>query len=149
MKKGNYSNVDKDIMAITKTSINKSRLTELINFIKNYNYKLVGIANCLSMQQYADKLCEILEENGINVVSVNCKDSGLKYNELFENENSFPTCDPVGQAEYLNSKNTDLNIIVGLCLGHGILFNKYSKAPTTTFLVKDFSTGHCTIKNLE
>ena len=36
----------------------------------------------------------------------------------------------------------DMNIIMGLCVGHDMLFNKYSEAPVTTLLVKDRVTGH-------
>lgn len=53
-------------------------------------------------------------------------------------------CNPIGQAEILNEIGTDLNIIVGLCIGHDILFQKYSKAPTTTFIVKDRVLSHNT-----
>jgi uncharacterized metal-binding protein len=35
-----------------------------------------------------------------------------------------------------------LNIMVGLCVGHDILFLRYSKAETTPLIVKDRSTGH-------
>jgi len=51
-------------------------------------------------------------------------------------------CDPIGQAIILNSCETDLNIICGLCMGHDILFSKYSKAPVTTFIVKDRVLAH-------
>lgn len=45
-------------------------------------------------------------------------------------------CNSIVQAEVLNSEKVDLNIIVGLCIGHDILFTKYSKAPVTTFIVE-------------
>ena len=51
-------------------------------------------------------------------------------------------CNPIVQAEILNSEKTDLNIIVGLCIGHDIQFNNYSDAPVTTLIVKDRVTGH-------
>jgi uncharacterized metal-binding protein len=35
-----------------------------------------------------------------------------------------------------------MNIIVGLCVGHDMLFAKYSSAPVTTLVVKDRVTGH-------
>ena len=41
-----------------------------------------------------------------------------------------------------------MNINVGLCLGHELLFEQHSAAPVTTFLVKDFATGHKTVENL-
>ena len=31
---------------------------------------------------------------------------------------------------------------LGLCVGHDMLFNKHSKAPVTTLVVKDRVTGH-------
>ena len=147
MEKGNYTDIDKIVMDITNKSLNKSRLQELINFIKNSNFKKIGIANCLSMQKFANKLFDILLENGFEVFSVNCKNSKLVNKDLF-NEGENLLCDPLSQAKYLNSNNTDLNINVGLCLGHGLLFNKYSKAPVTTIVVKDFLTSHKSIENL-
>ena len=41
------------------------------------------------------------------------------------------------QAEILNSQGTELNIMVGLCVGHDSLFYMNSKAPVTTLVVKD------------
>jgi len=42
-----------------------------------------------------------------------------------------PMCNPIGQAMALNKSQTDLNIILGLCVGHDTLFIKYSQAPVT------------------
>ena len=39
-------------------------------------------------------------------------------------------------------EKTDLNVVVGLCVGHDSLFMKYSKAPVTTLITKDRVTGH-------
>lgn len=149
MEKGNYNNSDKELMLTIKNSLNKSRLQELINFAKNSNFKKIGIANCLSMQKYADRLSEILRENGFEVLSINCKNSRLQNADLFGNEAKGLSCDPLSQATYLNENKTDLNINVGLCLGHGIMFDKYSKAPSTTFIVKDFLTEHHSVDNLK
>ena len=104
---------------------------------------------CLSTRVYADKLAEILKNEGFEVITINCKNSGLQNSDLFGNEAKGPSCDPVSQAEFLNQQSTELNINVGLCLGHGIMFDKYSKAPTTTFIVKDFTTSHHSIDNLK
>ena len=51
-------------------------------------------------------------------------------------------CNPIGQAIFLNEAKTELNIILGLCVGHDSLFIKYSKAPVTVFAVKDRVLGH-------
>jgi uncharacterized metal-binding protein len=37
----------------------------------------------------------------------------------------------------LNRAKTELNIQMGLCLGHDILFQKYCEAPVTVLVVKD------------
>ena len=39
-------------------------------------------------------------------------------------------------------KSTDLNVLVGLCVGHDALFIKYSEAPVTTLVAKDRVLGH-------
>jgi len=51
-------------------------------------------------------------------------------------------CNPVGQAEILNRAETDLNIMLGLCVGHDMLFTKNSAAPVTTLVVKDRVLSH-------
>ncbi len=142
-----YTNQDKEMMKIAARSKSKSRLQELIDFAKLSGFKKIGIANCKGVQPYADKLAELLKEAGFDVVAVNCKESGLDGCDICE-EMAGPCCDPVSQAAYLNGQKTDFNINVGLCLGHGLLFQKYSEAEVTTFLVKDFATNHKTVENL-
>lgn len=51
-------------------------------------------------------------------------------------------CNPICQALVLNKEQTDLNIILGLCIGHDILFTKHSQAPVTTLAVKDRGLAH-------
>ena len=41
------------------------------------------------------------------------------------------------QAQLLNEAGTELNIVMGLCVGHDSLFYKHAKAVTTTLVVKD------------
>jgi Uncharacterized metal-binding protein conserved in archaea len=47
------------------------------------------------------------------------------------------SCNPIGQALALQAAGTDLNIAMGLCLGHDLLFARHSHAPVTTLAVKD------------
>ena len=141
MEKGLYTKEDVDVMLITQTSRNQSRIQELINFIKLNNYKKIGIACCISVRPTALKLKEILEKEDLIVYVVDCKESKLEGCEI-SNELSGSLCDPISQATYFNESNTDFNINFGLCLGHGILFQKYSKAPSTTLLVKDACHKH-------
>ena len=51
-------------------------------------------------------------------------------------------CSPIVQAEILNDAGCDLNILMGLCVGHDSLFFKHAKAFTTVFVVKDRLLGH-------
>jgi uncharacterized metal-binding protein len=37
---------------------------------------------------------------------------------------------------------TELNVVVGLCVGHDSLFLKHAEAPCTVLVVKDRVTGH-------
>ena len=51
-------------------------------------------------------------------------------------------CNPILQAKLLNKAGTQLNVVVGLCVGHDSLFYKYSKALATTLVTKDRVLDH-------
>ena len=51
-------------------------------------------------------------------------------------------CNPILQAKLLNKAGTQLNVVVGLCVGHDSLFYKYSKALATTLVTKDRVLAH-------
>jgi len=51
-------------------------------------------------------------------------------------------CNPIFQAKLLNQSETELNILLGLCVGHDALFFKHAETPTTVLAVKDRVTGH-------
>ena len=142
-----YKSEDCEVMIKSAKAKSKSRLQELTDFAKISGFKKLGIANCKGVQEYADKLVERLRAEGFDVVALNCKQSGLDGCEICE-EMSGPCCDPISQAKYLNEQQTDFNINVGLCLGHGLLFQKYSKAEVTTFLVKSFAHNHNIVEAL-
>ncbi len=146
MEKGHYTEKDKEFMYLTNKTRNASRFKELINFIKLNGYNKVGIANCFSVNELAIKLKGMLEQNGITVITAHCKESKLDAAEISA-DMSGSSCDPKAQAQYLNAEKTDFNINFGLCLGHGILFQKYSTAPVTTFLVKDACHKHNIMEN--
>jgi uncharacterized metal-binding protein len=57
-------------------------------------------------------------------------------------EGEEAACNPLMQAEMLNRAGTELNLIVGLCIGHDILFTEHSEAPVSTLIVKDRMSGH-------
>ena len=128
----------------------RPRIKELIEFGKLINAKKIGLAFCAGMRDEAARIADFLEKNGFAVASVLCKCGGIDKTRLhitkeykIGNPSKFEAgCNPVLQAELLNKAETDINVIVGLCLGHDILFTMNSKAPVTTLIVKDRLLGH-------
>ena len=51
-------------------------------------------------------------------------------------------CNPILQARLLNKEQTDLNVIISLCVGHDSLFYKYSEVYATTCVTKDHVTDN-------
>ena len=124
----------------------KTRLEELIIYAKEMGYNKLGVAFCVGLAEEAKILDQILSKN-FEMHSVCCKVCGID-KDKFELTRLHPekeidaTCNPLGQAIVLNKEKTELNIIFGLCIGHDILFTRYSKAPVTTLVVKDRVLAH-------
>lgn len=146
-----YTKADIETMRIADKAriAGKNRVEELINFAEKSGIKLIGIANCISMQKEALKLKERLSDK-FEVYMIDCKIGKIASSELLEDESvKGITCNPAGQAEFLAQNNTELNISFGLCMGHDIVFNQKSKAPTTTLIVKDREHKNNTYKEFQ
>lgn len=121
------------------------RIRELMEFSRRMGYVRLGVAFCIGLAEEARVLHRILQIN-FEVYSVCCKACGIDKKSMGLKQirdNRFEVmCNPIGQAHLLASENTDLNIIVGLCIGHDILFTRHSKAPVTTLIVKDRVLAH-------
>ncbi|RME36546.1 MAG: DUF1847 domain-containing protein, partial [Deltaproteobacteria bacterium] len=109
----------------------------------------IGIATCIGLLEETRRLSDILAAQGLEPVSVCCKAGSidklaldLKEEDKVRPGTFEPACNPIAQAKILNDEKTDMNIIMGLCVGHDMLFSKYSEAPVTTLVVKDRVTGH-------
>jgi uncharacterized metal-binding protein len=125
------------------------RVEEIMNFAQRIGAQHLGIASCIGLIREARILQEILEANGFKVDSVCCKVGsidkekiGLKDEEKIHPGQYESLCNPVGQAMLLSKAGTELNIVVGLCVGHDSLFFKHSEAPVTVLVAKDRVTGH-------
>lgn len=122
-----------------------NRVEELIGFFQKMDYRRVGIANCIGLAKETELLAKILSRS-FEVVTVCCKNSGIDKDDYamphIRPERFEATCNPAGQAFVLEDQQTDVNIIMGLCVGHDMLFNKFSHAPVTTFAVKDRVLAH-------
>jgi uncharacterized metal-binding protein len=126
-----------------------TRVEDTIAFARLMGWRKVGIATCIGLLEESARLQEILEAQGLEPASVCCKVGSVDKERLGVTDaekvrpGTFePACNPVAQAEILNALGTDLNVIVGLCVGHDMLFTKHSRAPVTTLVVKDRVTGH-------
>jgi len=126
-----------------------NRVEDTIAFAKLMGFAKIGIATCIGLLDETNRLALILKAQGLEPLSVCCKSGSIDKRELGATEDDKvrpgtfePACNPVAQARLLNSANTEMNIIMGLCVGHDMLFSKHSKAPVTTLVVKDRVTGH-------
>ena len=126
-----------------------TRIEDTVALAKRMGWKRVGIATCIGLLDESARLAEILEAQGLEPVSVCCKVGSVDKAELGIGEEfkvrpgTFePLCNPIAQASILNRLGTDMNVIMGLCVGHDMLFVKHADAPTTTLVAKDRVTGH-------
>jgi uncharacterized metal-binding protein len=126
------------------------RVEELIQFARKCGYKRLGIAHCGGLAHEAGLLTEVLENNGFEVVSVQCKTGatpkeriGIKPEEKIAGPEMWETmCNPIVQAMIINKSEVDLAIMLGLCIGHDTLFIRYCKVPLTVLAVKDRVLAH-------
>lgn len=126
----------------------RPRIAEIMAFANSMGWHKLGVAFCLATRDEAIRLIRVLEENDFEVHSIICRAFAMTKGDVgIPDKNCLMSpletvCNPVYQAELLNEAETDLNIVVGLCVGHDMLFNKYSKAYTTTLMVKDRMTAN-------
>jgi uncharacterized metal-binding protein len=126
------------------------RIEETVQFARKCGYRKLGLAFCAGLAWEAKLLTEILENNGFEVVSIQCKTGavpkekiGVKPEEKIAGPAAWETvCNPIAQAMIINDTKVDMAIMLGLCVGHDTLFIKYCKAPLTVLAVKDRVLGH-------
>jgi uncharacterized metal-binding protein len=120
------------------------RVSELVYFCLEMGFRRVGVAYCTDLWEPAEILTGVLRRF-FEITPVCCKIGGITESEMLglSTAGEGPiVCNPLGQAEVLNRAKTQLNVIVGLCLGADCLFTSASHAPVTTLLVKDKSLAH-------
>ena len=117
------------------------RVQETILFAKRMGYHKIGIATCVALIRESRTLAKMLRANGFEVFGVGCKTGEIFKTALgIDAAHQGPgpvACNPVLQAQLLNEAGTELNIVMGLCVGHDSLFYKHAQAVTTTLVVKD------------
>lgn len=123
-----------------------TRVEETAEFAKRMGFKKLGIATCVGLINESRILASILRKKGFEVFGVACKAGAIDKTEVGIDEACKKVgknmCNPIHQAKRLNAEKTELNIVMGLCVGHDSLFYKYSEALVTTLVVKDRVLGH-------
>ena len=145
-EKSGYKNINGDPrlrMAV------KPRILETVEFCQRMGYKKIGLAFCMGLKNEALTVTKIFENYGLEVVSVICKVGGVdkSFVGVDDEDKLVPgghesMCNPIAQAEILNSEKTEFNVLLGLCVGHDSLFLKHSDACCTVLAVKDRVLGH-------
>jgi uncharacterized metal-binding protein len=141
-----YANRDQRPYVMQPT---KTRIVEICEFAEKMKYHRLGMAFCAGLVKEAAIVEEILTDRGFEVVSVLCKAGrtpkemiGITDKDKIHRGTEEAMCNPIFQAKLLNHSETELNILLGLCVGHDALFFKHAEAPTTVLAVKDRVTGH-------
>jgi uncharacterized metal-binding protein len=126
-----------------------TRAEEIVAFARRIGARKIGLATCVGLAGEARIFAKILEANGFEPFSALCKAGAADKSEIGLDEelkiksgSHESLCNPVLQACVMNEQPTDLNVVIGLCVGHDSLFTKHSDAPVTTLIVKDRVLAH-------
>ncbi len=129
-----------------------TRLEETVEFARRLNYRRIGIACCVGLRREGNVVARVFRDCGFEVHSVICPVGAIPKDEIgvpdeaqFKPGTGEPMCNPIGQAALLAAEECDLNVVVGLCVGHDALFLGESfrrGVPATVLVAKDRATGH-------
>ena len=126
-----------------------TRVEEICQFAQKMQFTKIGIATCISFVDHANILSQILESHGFEVASAACKhdgiakeDVGLRDDEKIRPGNHESMCNPISQARLLNEAGCEMNVVLGLCIGHDSMFFKHSEGLCTTLVAKDRVLAH-------
>lgn len=129
------------------------RIGEVMEYARFKGYTKLGVVFCSGLKRETEFLLDIIKKEGFQVASVMCKAGGAaRSGSDGSADNSINTetgysidsaqSNPVGQALTLNREEVQLNLIIGLCVGHDTLFMKYADAPSVTIVAKDRTAAH-------
>jgi uncharacterized metal-binding protein len=143
MNKNLYDKQSLEIMRTAEDALERGvdRIMEIKNFARKAGIKRIGIAHCVSVPKEADVVKNFLADE-FEVYSIDCKCGRITKQEMLGVEGSGIMCNPAGQAEYLKENNTEINISMGLCVGHDMVFNQKSASPVSVLVVKDRANKH-------
>lgn len=141
-----YDQQDREIMRAaaateSRNYLKMTRLEECLFFLQQMNAKKIGIAFCIGLANEAKFCAQYFKNAGLEVESVCCKncsvDKDMLSLEKIKPESREAMCNPKMQAVLLNQAGTEYNFIIGLCVGHDMVFTKASEAPVSSLITKD------------
>jgi uncharacterized metal-binding protein len=108
-----------------------------------------GLVFCSGLFREATVVARFYRERGFTGTSAVCKMGGVPKERIGVRDDqkiaigSFESlCNPITQAEIMNAAGTDLNVVLGLSVGHDSLVFRHSQAPCTVLAAKDRILGH-------
>jgi uncharacterized metal-binding protein len=104
-----------------------TRAREVVEFSRRMGYVRLGLAHCRDCGRQAALAADYFRNRGLEVILPSDA----------EPASAVSDCDPVEQAAGFERAGTDLNVIVGMCVGHDTLFMRRSAAPVTSLVVRD------------
>ena len=126
-----------------------TRVEEVLAFANRLGAHKIGLATCVGLIDETRVFSKVLKKNGFEPYSVLCKIGSVDKGRMGLDDNlkirpgTFEgMCNPILQARLLDKWGADLNVIIGLCVGHDALFSKHSSAFVTTLIVKDRVLAH-------
>lgn len=138
-----YTGEDLELMRMAKNATipRGTKIEEIMLWATNAGIAKIGLAPCASLLREAERIAEILSP-AFETKIVTCKVGKIPLRDILQEDVPGIACNPIGQVKELEEWGSQLNIVIGLCLGHDMLFNKYSSVPTTTLIVKDRANRH-------
>ena len=123
-----------------------TRIEEIAEFAGKIGARRLGVATCVGLIAESRAAAKFFRHKGFEVYGIACKVGAQSKTSVGIDPCCQAVgknmCNPIMQAKLLNEKKTDLNIVVGLCVGHDSMFYKYSDALCTTLITKDRVLGH-------
>jgi uncharacterized metal-binding protein len=127
----------------------KTRVEEIWELAERMSWRRLGLAFCIGLRDEARAVSRLFSSRGLEVFSVMCKAGAVPKERLGleDADKIYPgrhesMCNPIAQAKLLEQAGTELNVVLGLCVGHDSLFFQHSAAPCTVLATKDRVTGH-------
>jgi uncharacterized metal-binding protein len=126
------------------------RAHETIEFARRMGFERLGLAFCAYLTDEAVAYDRRLRREGFSVVSVMCKTGGVPKETILglrDEDKVRPgtpesMCNPIAQARLLAESKVELNIVMGLCVGHDALFIRHAEGPVTVLVAKDRVHDH-------